>query len=61
MVGPKAYYYAVRLGWLKQFAKRVPREWSTADVVMKLVKPETQAGIVGVVRVVRMVIRLCVR
>ena len=38
-------YRAVSVGWLKQFVKekQIPREWSTADVVERIIKPETAA------------------
>ena len=40
---PKAAgsYRGVRVGWLKALAKTIPREWTTADVVARRIKPET--------------------
>ena len=38
----RGVHAGVQLGWLKQFAKRVPPDMSTFDVVMKIIKPATK-------------------
>ena len=38
----RGVHAGVQLGWLKQFAKQVPPEMSTFDVVMKIIKPATK-------------------
>ena len=38
----RGVHAGVQLGWLKQFAKRVPPGASTFDVVMKIIKPATK-------------------
>ena len=36
-----ASYTAVKVGWLKQLAMLLPREWTTAEVVERVIKPAT--------------------
>ena len=36
-----ASYTAVKVGWLKQLAMLLPREWTTAQVVERVIKPAT--------------------
>ena len=34
-------YHAVKVAWLKEFAAKVPRDWTTAMVVERIIKPAT--------------------
>ena len=38
----RGVHAGVQLGWLKQFVKQVPPDMSTADVVLKIIKPATE-------------------